>query len=263
MSTPAGQEPEDPHELEDHEEEPEGELEDPGQGAHHPGRELEEGGDRRDVEDRPEDDAEHGQGGDQLQHPGHPEAVPVVEAGGPALEAPEHPVGPEPVVGGPGLGQQEVGLADRLQTHQGQHPPLRLERAVQRRLEGQDRVVGQFGPDEEPEEQAEQQEELHPVPQRQRLSGLPVGLAGAGEHARLGEARLGVGGGRGPRGDHRHGLSPPGRSSTSRRWRRTRHGCPRSSGPRTSSRGGRSRWSAGRPAPCGRPSRTGRPRGPG
>jgi hypothetical protein len=84
-----------------------------------------------------------------------------------------------------------VELAHRLHAHQGEDPPLGLELALEGVGQREDRVGGGVAPDEEPEEDGAEDQELQPVPEGQRLAGGAFGgrLGRVVERLRAGRLR--------------------------------------------------------------------------
>src|SRR5262249_12342315 len=92
--------------------------------------------------------------------------------------APEERLGPEPVVAGPMLADQVVDLPDGFQAGQDEHPPSASYLGADRIADAHQRVVRHRGPDEEPPDQPEEEQELHPVPEGHGFPGLPVLVPG-------------------------------------------------------------------------------------
>src|SRR5262245_6980336 len=162
-----GQQPEQPNELERDEKEGEQQLCEQRQPAPKRGWEPNQRPHRGGVPRRGEDDGQQTDPEQPLQRAGQPESGPVRQSTLPsALEPAEDPVDPEAVVAGPVLTDQEVDLAQDLDSGQRQQPPARLGGPTDRLRDGQQRVV-ELGRHEEYEEHGEEQEEFHPVPERQ------------------------------------------------------------------------------------------------
>ena len=99
---------------------------------------------------------------------------------------------PEAVVSGRVLADQEVDLAQRLEAEENEDPGARPGLDPHRVGKGDLGVVGDRRPDQHEPEQAEQQQELDPVPERQALAraarrsspgGEPGGLRPSGVSA--------------------------------------------------------------------------------
>ena len=132
----AGEQPEQPDELERDEEEREQQLQDQRQGLEEQRGRLEERQDRRGVQDLGRHDREQRHEQDELEEPGEPVPGPVGEpAVDRAVEAAEHLLRPEAVVRGRLLTDEEVDLADQLEAREPEQPlrVLELDAAPRRR----------------------------------------------------------------------------------------------------------------------------------
>ena len=171
----AGHEPEEGDELEHDEQERECDLQHERQHVPDELRRLEQRQDRRRVDDLAGHDGDDRDPEDPGQHPPDAEPGPVGDppVGDPVVAA-EEGLGPEPVVGNRVLADEEVNLPEELQADQDEHPPARAHLDPQRVREPDQWVVGHDRPHQQEPDQHEQEQELDPVPDRQRLAGQPV-----------------------------------------------------------------------------------------
>ena len=170
-----GHEPEEGDELEHHEQERERDLQHVWQHVPDQLGSFEQREQGRGVNDLPGDHRDHGDPEHPLQQPRHAEPGPVRDpAVGDPLDAPEYHPGPEPVVAPRVLADQEVDLAEHLQAEQDEHPPAGPYLDPYRVREPHEGIVRHHGPDQDDPHRAEQDQELDPVPEGQRLAGLPV-----------------------------------------------------------------------------------------
>ena len=178
----AGQEPEDRNELEHDDKQDREDLQQHRKDLPQDRGRLEERENRRGVEEGRRDNREHRDPEHPLQHPREAEARPVAEpAVGEPLETAEDPPGPELVIAGPPLTDEEVNLAQDLQTQQHQNPRRRRDLHPHCLDERHDRgVLGHRGPDEKEPDQREQNDELEPVPQLELRAGRPVAVLRSG-----------------------------------------------------------------------------------
>ncbi len=176
----ARQEPEQSDELEHHEEEAEGQLHDERQRHDEPGRRLDDAEpDRVRVEDAPEQRAEDQQEQQELECSSRAVARVVVHLAEPAAGATEHGLLPEVVVALRAFFDEVVHLAQELDAHQRQQPPVVVRRDANRIDQGAIEGFDARAPDDrqpgQPED-AQEDQQLDAVPEdggcaRQSLRG--------------------------------------------------------------------------------------------
>ena len=175
-----GQEPEQQPELGDGEEQQEGVLDEGRQRVPQDRRDLRQRGERRVVHDLAGDDGDDNDNQHPAENPPEPVSRPRRQLGGrqPLRPAPDF-VNPELVVGRPVLADQEVDLVEQLEAEQDEDPRAQLGLDPDGIEEPDERIVRHERPDEQQPDHNQQDQPLHPVPERQPLPGQDVFFPGA------------------------------------------------------------------------------------